>query len=321
MSNINTNENTINLINKALELEEVNSFYEDFKSKKNPLSKVGLTPKEEKTLFNYDKNNKTYHKEFLMKSISISSMFVKNNKDKEDFLVKNFSDNLDLLIANCTLQIHLDNNCKKKDGKTDNSLLDKVYTALGQRLPKSNELKKAKERDLIHGNTRKAFRDIYFSFINPDLNRVLFKSKKNDYTILEVFEELEIENSIDGLKDFISNKSISNEEYLMKLIRKNFFELPKISKLEEEDNKDNNSNEDEEDNNSDEDKEEDNSLNLDELINSKSFIEVYTVLHNIKIDGKPFDFTNFIDWLVSKECQELEDKLLNSENDIRKVAK
>ena len=45
MSNINTNENTINLINKALELEEVNSFYEDFKSKKNPLSKNGLTAK------------------------------------------------------------------------------------------------------------------------------------------------------------------------------------------------------------------------------------------------------------------------------------
>jgi hypothetical protein len=320
MSNINTNENTINLIDKALELEDVNSFYQDFKSKKNPLAKNGLTAKEEQTLFNYDKNNKNYHKEFLMKSISISSMFVKNNKDKEDFLVKNFSDNLDLLIANCTLQIHLDNNCKKKDGKTDNSLLDKVYTALGQRLPKSKELKKAKDRDLIHGNTRKAFRDIYFSFINTDLDRILFKSKKNDYTILEVFEELEIENSIDGLKDFISNKSISNEEYLMKLIRKNFFELPKISKLEEEDNKDNNSNEDEEDNSDNED-EEDNSLNLDELINSKSFIEVYTVLHNIKIDGNPFDFTNFIEWIASKECQELEDKLLNSENDIKKVAK
>ena len=109
MSNINTNENTINLINKALELEEVNSFYEDFKSKKNPLSKNGLTAKEEQTLFNYDKNNRNYHKEFLMKSISISSMFVKNATDKEDYLIKSFVDNMDLLIANCTLQIHLDN--------------------------------------------------------------------------------------------------------------------------------------------------------------------------------------------------------------------
>tara|TARA_X000001388_G_scaffold71735_1_gene61762 strand:+ start:361 stop:1320 length:960 start_codon:yes stop_codon:yes gene_type:complete len=319
MSNINTNENTINLINKALELEEVNSFYEDFKSKDNPLSKIDLTAKEEKTLFNYDKKNKTYHKEFLMKSISISSMFVKNNKDKEDFLIKNFSDNLDLLIANCTLQIHLDNNCKKKDGKTNNSLLDKVYIALGQRQPKSKELKKAKDRDLIHGNTRKAFRDIYFSFINPDLERILFKSKENEYSILEVFSELEIENSIDGLKDFISNKSISNEEYLMKLIRKNFFELDKIIKLEDNNSNDDN-NEDEEDNNSNED-EEDNSLNLDELNSSKSFIEVYTVLHNLKIDNKPFDFTNFIEWIASKECQKLEDKLLNSESDLKKVSK
>ena len=54
MSNINTNENTINLIDKALELEDVNSFYQDFKSKKNPLAKNGLTAKEEQTLFNYD---------------------------------------------------------------------------------------------------------------------------------------------------------------------------------------------------------------------------------------------------------------------------
>ena len=319
MSNINTNENTINLINKALELEEVNSFYEDFKSKKNPLSKNGLTAKEEQTLFNYDKNNRNYHKEFLMKSISISSMFVKNATDKEDYLIKSFVDNMDLLIANCTLQIHLDNAVKKEDGKTDNSLLDKVYIALGQRKPKSNELKKAKERDLIHGNTRKAFRDIYNFFICPNKDLVLFKSKNMEYKISDVSDYLQIDCSIDGLKDFISNKSISNEEYLMKLIRKNFFELDKIIKLEDNNSNDGN-NEDEEDNNSNED-EEDNSLNLDELNSSKSFIEVYTVLHNLKIDNKPFDFTNFIEWIASKECQKLEDKLLNSESDLQKASK
>ena len=319
MSNINTNENTINLINKALELEEVNSFYEDFKSKKNPLSKNGLTAKEEQTLFNYDKNNRNYHKEFLMKSISISSMFVKNATDKEDYLIKSFVDNMDLLIANCTLQIHLDNAVKKEDGKTDNSLLDKVYIALGQRKPKSNELKKAKERDLIHGNTRKAFRDIYNFFICPNKDLVLFKSKNMEYKISDVSDYLQIDCSIEGLKDFISNKSISNEEYLMKLIRKNFFELDKIIKLEDNNSNDGN-NEDEEDNNSNED-EEDNSLNLDELNSSKSFIEVYTVLHNLKIDNKPFDFTNFIEWIASKECQKLEDKLLNSESDLQKASK
>ena len=328
MSNINTSENTINLIDKALELDEVKSFYEDYKSKKNPLSKNGLTAKEEQTLFNYDKKNRNYHKEFLMKSISISSMFVKNATDKEDYLIKSFVDNMDLLIANCTLQIHLDNAVKKEDGKTDNSLLDKVYIALGQRQPKSKELKKAKERDLIHGNTRKAFRDIYNFFIFPNKDLVLFKSKNIEYKISDVSDYLEIDCSIEGLKDFISNKSISNEEYLMKVIRKSFFDLEVIIKLEEdankpnEDEEDNNSNEDEEDN-SNEDEEEDNSLDLNELTISKSFKDVYEVLHNLEIKDeegniKPFDFLSFIKWLETDECQKLEDKLLGSINDLKK---
>ena len=109
----------------------------------------------------------------------------------------------------------------------------------------------------------------------------------------------------------------------MKLIRKNFFELPKISKLEEESNSDNSNNsdnEDEEDNNSNED-EEDNSLNLDELINSKSYEEVYKVLSSLKISGKPFDFYGFVKWLETDECQKLDDKIQNSENDLNQVSK